>query len=421
MIRFFYTLCFYCALPFIFFRLLWRSRQAPLYRKRLTERLGFCPHQLKNTVWVHAVSVGETIAAIPLIKALKTEYSTLPILITNMTPTGSARAQAAFGDSVYHAYLPYDVPDAIARFLQRVSPSILIIMETELWPNLFAACAKKQIPIVVTNARLSKKSAIGYRRIAPLTRELLNKVTILAAQAKEDAERFIALGMPKERVVITGNLKFDLELAKDLLEKSKSLRATLSTERLIWIAASTHPSEEEIILAAHKIIRASFPTALLILVPRHPERFNAVHQLCLQEGFSVARRSLSQQVESDTAIYLGDTMGELMLMYAVSDVAFVGGSFAMIGGHNMLEPAALSKPILTGPQLFNFAEISHMLFAAQGMLLVENAECLAQEVMRLFQDQHYRETMGEYALAVVTQNRGALQKQLESIKAVFNC
>lgn len=418
--RYLYSILFYLALPFVFLRLLLRSRNAPEYRRRWSERLGFCPHQLKSCIWVHAVSMGETIAAIPLIKMLKAKFPNDSILVTNMTPTGAARVKAAFGDSVLQSYIPYDVPDAVNRFLRRVHPKIAVIMETELWPNLFAKCAEFNIPIVVTNARLSEKSAKGYQRIASLTREMLSELSALASQGKADAERFIALGMPAERLAVTGNIKFDVEPPQDLAAKSEALRQQLGRERLIWIAASTHPTEEEIILAAHKKILEKHPQALLILVPRHPERFDAIAQLIESQSFKLARRSRNDACTADVNVYLGDTMGELMLMYSVSDVAFVAGSFAPVGGHNMLEAAVLGKPVVMGSQLFNFAEISDMMLSAQGMLKVENGDKLADTISELFSNKDYREKIGENARKVVDENRGALKKQVDIISRLIS-
>lgn len=412
-----YTILFYLLLPLVFLRLLWRSRRLPGYRKQLAERLGFCPHHLKDCIWVHAVSVGETIAAIPLIKSLQKQYPNSPILVTNMTPTGAARVKAAFGNSVFQAFIPYDLPAFIERFLARVNPSISIIMETELWPNLFAACKNRQIPVVVLNARLSEKSAKGYQWIPVQHRhELFSAISYLAAQAPYDAERFIALGMPKEKIVITGNLKFDLQLPDNLMSQRDSLHALLGQDRFIWIAASTHPGEEEIILEAHREIQAANPSALLILVPRHPDRFDSVASVIEQKGLTVKRRSHNDACSPDTAVYLGDTMGELLLMYSVADVAFVAGSFATIGGHNMLEPAALQKPILTGPQLFNFAEISQLLIDAKGMRVVTDAKMLAAEIIGLYQDQQERHEMGENAYQVVLKNRGSLLRQMNLVQ-----
>lgn len=417
--RILYSILFYLALPYVFLRLLWRSRNAPDYRKRWDERLGFCPYKLDQCIWVHAVSLGETIAAVPFIKALKKRYPDLPLLVTNMTPTGAARVKAVFGDTVLQCYIPYDLPGADARFLDRINPIIAIIMETELWPNMVAACKKRKIPIMIANARLSEKSARGYERVSSLTKKMLADVNVIAAQAEADAARFIRLGAEKESVKITGNLKFDLELAQDLAAKSVLLRTQLGSDRLIWIAASTHPGEDEIILSAHQMILNQISNALLILVPRHPERFDAMCELAKQKGFNTVRRSHNEPCTSATQVYLGDTMGEMMLMYSVSDVAFVGGSFVSVGGHNMLEPAVLQKPILTGPYLFNFAEISEMLFNVHGMLKVHDANELAAAVIDFFKDETKRKQIGQNAESVVIKNRGALAKQIQLALSLF--
>jgi len=418
-LRYLYTLLFYLIMPFVFLRLWWRSKRIPGYRQGWAERLGYCPYRLEKSIWVHAVSVGETIAAVPLIKALLQEFPQLPLVVTNMTPTGAARVKAAFNDSVRQVYIPYDVPGAVNRFLQRINPQIAVVMETELWPNLFAGCRKRHIPIVIANARLSAKSAQGYAYILSLTRDIFTAIHSLAAQASADAERFIALGLNRKKVTVTGNLKFDLELPADLSDKSEALQNRLGKERLIWIAASTHPGEEEIILAAHHLILKKYPAALLILVPRHPDRFAAVAELAEQQMFKVIRRSSGETCSAQTEIYLGDTMGELLLLYSVAQVAFVAGSFAQVGGHNMLEPAVLQKPIITGPVLFNFAEISQMLLTAKGMVIVQNAEELAAQIGHFFADHNYRKLIGENAYQVVAANRGALQKQMGLIRAVM--
>lgn len=418
-LRFIYTVLFYLALPFIFIRLLWRSHRAPDNRKRLSERLGFSPFKLEKCIWVHVVSVGETLAAIPLIKALQREYPDTPLVVTNTTATGSARVKAVLGDSVLSLYLPYDVPDAVARFLDRIHPLIAIILETELWPNLFAACHKRHIPIVIANGCLSEKSLNGYKKIASLTKEMLDAVSIVAAQGQIDVDRFISLGLSKEKISVAGNLKFNLDIPLHLNEKSEELHTALGKNRLIWIAASTHPSEEEIILAAHQRIKKDHSTALLILVPRHPNRFDAVAALCKQQGFSIARRSLNEVCNEKTDIYFGDTMGELLFMYAVADVALVGGSFTHIGGHNLLEPAALHKPIITGPNIFNIGEVRDMLLQANALFLVKNADELYQSVHQFFTDADSRKIAGENAYRVVEANRFAVAKHMALITKII--
>lgn len=414
-LRFFYTALFYLALPFILIRLFWRGRRNSDYCKRWIERLGFTSFKLDQCIWVHVVSVGETVAAIPLIKALQKQYQAIPIVVTNMTETGAARVKAALGESVLHTFIPYDLPGAVARFLERIRPRVAVIMETELWPNLFAACKKRDIPIVVVNARLSAKSALGYQKIASLTREMLASVHGIAAQGSADAERFIALGLAKDKVTVTGNLKFDLELPDHLAMESAALRKLLGQDRLIWIAASTHAAEEEVVLAAHRLVKQKYPSALLILVPRHPNRFDAVARLCEEQNFVIARRSRGDVCSMQTDIYLGDTMGELLMLYSAADVALVGGSFVQVGGHNMLEPAALHKPILTGPILFNFSDISEMLLSANGMFMVKNADELAIQLQQWFADPELSRKIGENAFQVTKANRGALAKQVALI------
>jgi len=386
----------------------------PAYRQRLAERFGYLHFQLEKSIWVHAVSMGETLAAVPLIKALQSRYPHIPMIITTMTLTGAECVKKTFGDSVIHAYIPYDLPSAVQRFIRHARPLVCVIMETELWPNLIAVNHKNNIPICLVNARLSEKSARGYHRISSLTKDMLQQIDCIAAHGYSDAERLIKLGAPKERVVVTGNIKFDLSLPSDLIARSTELRSTLGKDRLVWIAASTHEGEEEIILAAHEKISKQIPQVLLILVPRHPNRFDAIAKLS-QQSFKTSRRSLKEAVTGETSVYLGDTMGELLLLYGASDIAFVAGSLIPRGGHNMLEPGALGKPILTGPHLFNFAEISELFVKANALTKVIDAETLAQQILQLAQNQLEREQMGARALQVVVANRGALAKQIEMV------
>lgn len=421
-LRYFYTVLFYFFLPLVFLRLLWRSRKVPGYKKHWCERLGFFPYQVDQSIWVHAVSVGEAIAAIPLVKSLQKNYPEMTIVMTGMTPTGRERVNAAFGDSVKYAYLPYDLPSAIKRFIHRAHPKLLIVMETELWPNLFATCLQLNIPILVANARLSQKSADGYNRewLKSIRNGMFTAISRLAAQADYDAERFVALGLAREKIEVTGNLKFDLEIPQDLLQKKDILKQSLGSDRPIWIAASTHNGEEEIILqAAHKI-REKNPAALLILVPRHPDRFDGVAKLIAEQGFNLARRSKGDVCNNETHVYLADTMGEMLLMYSVADVTYVGGSMVKVGGHNMLEPAALHKAILSGPILYNFTEISQLLLTAKGMLIVNNHQELANAVLELLSDADYRTTLAENAYSVVAANKGSLEKQLGMIRSILN-
>ena len=333
-----------------------------------------------------------------------------------MTPTGSERITAAFGDSVDHSYAPYDTPDAVARFLQRVQPKMLIIMETELWPNTVAACYKRQIPVILANGRLSEKSARGYARVSKLSGPMVAQLSAVAAQHGDDGGRFTALGLPAEKLHITGNIKFDLELNAQIRLSAEALRQQWdgTNQRPILLAASTHRGEDEIILQAFSLIKQSVNNALLVLVPRHPERFNQVGDLCLDAGYSLARRSNNDSTDN-ADILLGDTMGELMTFFGACDIAFVGGSLVANGGHNMIEPAAWGKPTLSGLSVFNFAEVSRLLAEAGGLSLVEDAAALAESVIELMKNPEQAQQMGLSAQQVAEANRGALERLLAVI------
>ncbi len=419
--RYLYTVLFYLALPFIVLRLFWKSRKNPAYRQRIPERFAYSLKAVTaGSIWVHAVSVGEVLAAAPLIKKIKQQYPMTPLLVTTMTPTGAERVKAIFGDAVCHIYVPYDVPGILQRFLQKMQPRLLVLVETELWPNLLHVCSQQKLPVLVVNARLSAKSAAGYRRLGNFTRSLLNNITLIAAQNAEDGERFIELGLPRERLRVTGSIKFDLELPGDLTARANLLRQQWSGERPVWIAASTHESEEEIILNAFQRIRKQMPTLLLIIVPRHPERFTKVADLCGKYSEQIVLRSKQIACTSATEIFLGDSMGELLLFYASADIAFVGGSLVKTGGHNPLEPAALGLPVLTGPHMFNFAVIEKQLKEAGALITVQNSEEIAAQVMNTLQDRKKYQQMRNAGLRVIEQNRGALIKQLALVYSLLN-
>jgi 3-deoxy-D-manno-octulosonic-acid transferase len=396
--------------------------RSPNYAKRWGERFGFVDHpgSDKEIIWLHAVSVGETLAAVTLVKALQEKYPGYRLMVTCMTPTGSERISAAFGGSVEHSYAPYDMPDAVARFLGRVRPKLLIIMETELWPNTIAACNKRNIPVILANGRLSDKSSRAYRRINSLARPMLNGLHTVAAQHTDDAQRFQSLGLPDTAVTVTGNIKFDLKIdpaLKDAVAQlSKDWRGT--TQRRVFLAASTHKGEDERILAAFTKIKTQLESALLVLVPRHPERFNQVAELCHSAGFSVVRRSANTSVGA-ADILLGDSMGELMIFFGACDLAFVGGSFVPTGGHNMIEAAAWGTPVLTGPHLFNFTEAAQLLTEAGGMKVCQNFDDLADQCILLLQDESQRIQMGDAARHVAEANRGALDRLLAVITQII--
>ncbi len=416
MARTLYSFVLYLLTPLILVRLLWRSLPAPAYRHRWRERFGRVPAIRGDgeVIWVHSVSVGETLAAIPLIEALGERYPGAAIAVTTMTPTGSERVRAVFGDRVYHVYAPYDLPHAIARFLGRLRPRMLIIMETELWPNLIHACRQRHIPVVLANARLSAKSAAGYRRFARLTRPMLESLSVVAAQTRDDGERFLKLGLPVDTLRVTGNIKFDLKLD----EQRRALAGELdkrwrgSPPRPIWLAASTHRGEEAMILAAHRRLLAEYPSLLLVLVPRHPERFDEVASLCREQGFVVVRRSSGESPGPDHQVLLGDTMGELPVFFGACDLAFVGGSLVPVGGHNMIEPAAWGVPVVSGPHLFNFAEASKLLADNGGMKVCADPQALVGEVGHWLGDAGARRAAGVAAREVAEANRGALARLL---------
>lgn len=420
--RAFYSILLYLLTPVVLLRLVWRGLKAPGYWRRWSERfalgLGF---EARPRIWIHAVSVGETQAAVPLVQSLRERYPEQRLLITTTTPTGSARVRALFGDQVEHVYLPYDLPGAVRRFLAASRPSIALIMETELWPNLFRACARRGVPVLVMNARLSERSFRGYRRFASLSRSTLADVTLLGVQGERDARRFMALGAVPERVSICGSIKFDLHLPASLREQAQVLRRSFGVERPVWVAASTHEGEDEEVLAAFRRIRTAdaHPHALLVLVPRHPERFAAVANLCRSQGHSLVERSGGAPCSADTDIYLGDTMGELPLLMAAADVVFMGGSLVKTGGHNMLEAAALGLPVVFGPHVFNFEEIAERLLEAGAARQVRDADGLADTVIEWLADANARHETGERGMRFVEENRGARERMLALIEPLL--
>ncbi|HVE43798.1 MAG TPA: lipid IV(A) 3-deoxy-D-manno-octulosonic acid transferase [Gammaproteobacteria bacterium] len=411
--RHFYSFLLYLLSPFLVLRLYWRSRRLPAYRERIGERFGRYPWQLKDSVWVHAVSMGEVIAATPLIRQLQVMYPACTMVVSTMTPTGASQVVKTFGDTVKHVYLPYDLPGAVRRFLNATRPCVAVIMETELWPNIIAICDQRRIPLCVLNARLSEKSARGYQRIASFAGRMLKQIKMIGTHAEADAKRFLDLGAT--HVQVTGSIKYDLQIPDGLVEKGKALRQQLGSDRFVWIAASTHEGEEEIILAAHRLLREKIPNALLMLVPRHPDRFAKIAKECAKQ-FNTVCRSEQSVIVAETAVYVGDTMGELLLLYSAADVAFVGGSFIERGGHNFLEPAALGKPVLSGNSVFNFTEIAEKLITQGALIKVNDAADLANILFALRQDVARCQKQGDAALAVVHANRGALRKQLEIVR-----
>jgi 3-deoxy-D-manno-octulosonic-acid transferase len=459
-VRFIYSLLLYLLVPWVLTRLVWRGLRNRDYWRRWGERFGFVPrfatadggrfgllpsrgitpsmeggsseratisewgflHWINAgavfpLIWLHAVSVGEVRASAPLVKALTRDHPGHRILITTMTPTGSATVRELFGDSVAHCYVPYDLPTAVRPFLNRTRPRLALIMETELWPNLFHQCHRRGIPLILANVRLSEKSARGYRRVAGFTRATLANVSRVGAQTGGDAERLRALGATQ--VEVTGSIKFEMDVPADLAARSAALRAGFG-ERPVWVAASTRVGEEEQVLDAFARLRERIPRLLLVLVPRHPERFDTVAKLCRQRGFRIERRSERQDgAAPDTAILLGDTMGELLLFHAAADVSYIGGSLVPLGGQNLLEAAAVGTPVVFGPHMFNFSDISRMALERGAGRQVQDTAELTNAVAGYLENSAARRAAGEAGQRMVAENRGALARTLTLVRQVF--
>ncbi|WP_429176211.1 lipid IV(A) 3-deoxy-D-manno-octulosonic acid transferase [Aeromonas salmonicida] len=408
--RLLYNLLIHLGLPLALLALYKPKKGKPGFGARWAEHLGRTPASGQEApLWIHAVSVGETLAISPFIRALKAERPDLPILLTTTTRTGAEQA-AKLGDLVMHRYAPLDYPWAVAAFLKCIKPRALWVMETELWPNWLAACEARHLPVTIINARLSERSCQRYARFQGAFDTLSRPLTHLLCQHQDDAERFARLGIGRERLAVTGSIKFDIQLGDEVQARGHALCQQLGQSRPVWIAASTHQGEDEQVLAAFDRVLQRHPRALLILVPRHPERFDRVAELCAPYG--CVRRTGGAPIRETDKVYLGDTMGELPLMLAAADVAFVGGSLVKVGGHNLLEPAALGKPCLTGPAYFNFSDITRQLVAQGGAALVADAAALGEKVSELLADEGERSQMGEQARAVVLRNQGALARTL---------
>ena len=410
LLRKLYTVLLYLLAPLVLLRLAWRGLRAPDYWRRWPERFAFIEPALgKQVIWIHAVSVGEVQAAVPVVHALLNRHPDYSLLVTTVTPTGSARVTALFGGEVAHVYAPYDLPGTVARFFERVRPQLAIVMETELWPNLFHQCRQRAIPLLLVNARLSARSVAGYRRVRSLAAETLAAVTEIAAQSEADAGRFESIGARAATITVTGNLKFEQRIASSLLERAEVLRREWGVSRPVWIASSTHEGEDELLLDVYQQLRTQYSDCLLVLVPRHPERFESVAALCRARGYNTVLRTDHGACSTETQVYVGNTMGDLPLLYAASDVAFVGGSLVASGGHNPLEPAALGIPVISGPHVSNFIEICSLLVDAGAAVQVADTGELLQIVSRWLGDANERHRVGQLGREVIEKNRGALQ------------
>ena len=418
--RFLYNFLTY--LMFIPFACYWLVRGIGnrSYFDRLGQRFGVGFPKIDRCIWIHAVSVGEVQASLPLIRALRERFPNRTMLVTTVTPTGAARVRAAFGDSVEHCYIPFEFPRAVNNFFNAVNPDAALIMETEIWPNLYRGCGVRNIPLILVSARISPRSISGYRRLLPLIRETLSHGIIIAAQSQSDADRFLSLGAGATRTWVTGNIKFDVELPANITSEGEAFREEFIGKRLVWIAASTHDGEESQVLAAHRALLEEFPDLLLILVPRHPERFSEVRERVQRSGFEVVSRTERRACEDSTSVLLGDTMGEVPLFYASSDIVFVGGSLIPVGGHNLLEPAAQALPVITGPHLFNAQDIADMFVEMNACRIVNDAEELAVAVADLLTNPNKAAEMGQNSRTLLEQNRGALARLLVLVEPLLS-
>ena len=421
MSRLLYTLILYLLLPLTPVRLLWRGIRQPDYLRHWAERFGYYPKQSisdivqpKPWIWLHCVSVGETRAAEPLVRVLQQRYPAHGILITHATPTGRATSEQLFGNSIERAYLPYDVPGAVERFLEHFRPQIGLLMETELWFNLIAACERRKMPLLLVNARLSERSARGYAKIARLTRAGLNALAGIAAQTDADAKRLQDLG--GKQVKVFGNLKFDVRPPADVAEQAKKLRDQLGATRPVFLAASTRDGEETLILEA--LARLDISGLLMVIVPRHPQRFDEVASLLVKHDIPFVRRSQlgRAKVKPQIKVILGDSMGEMFTYYAACDIAFIGGSLLPFGGQNLIEGATMGKPLLVGPHTYNFEEIAKQAVTQGAALRVQNAGELAQGVQKLLSNEQSREAMGRAALEFSGSAGGATQKIADMVQ-----
>ncbi|MHA2859322.1 lipid IV(A) 3-deoxy-D-manno-octulosonic acid transferase [Vibrio harveyi] len=418
LIRILYTLLLTIASPFLLFGLYKSKPNKPKFGQRWKEHFGITPKLTSDEkpIWIHAVSVGESIAATPFIKALKEQNPDQPILVTTTTSTGAEQI-AKLGDLVEHRYMPIDFAFAVKRFLKTTQPKQMLIIETELWPNTLNEVHKAGIPISVINARLSEKSCSNYAKIQPLFNLMLPCLTQVLCQTESDANRFERLGVDKDKLKVTGSIKFDIQISDDVKEKSKILRQELGQNRPVWIAASTHKGEDEQVLAAHKRVLESHPDALLILVPRHPERFDDMYDLCQQQGFETVRRTTQENVANSTQVYLGDTMGEMLLLLGAADICFMGGSLVgdKVGGHNVLEPAILKKVVITGPSYFNFKDIVNDLIQANGMLVSKDSAGIGNHLTHLISEPHSQHVYGQNAYEYAVKNQGALARTIKHV------
>jgi 3-deoxy-D-manno-octulosonic-acid transferase len=429
MMRWIYTLIFYGCLPLIVVRLLWRSIKAPLYRGRWAERFAYYSTTRKpvdsQTVWLHTVSVGETIAAYPFALRLLDAYPQYSLLVTTTTPTGSTQVRRLYAKEiasgrVQHQYMPYDLPDCLSRFVKYWQPVCAIFMETEVWPNTLACCEQRSIPALLINARLSEKSCTGYQRMGTFAEQTFSRFTHIIAQSEADVARLRTLS--RSPISVSGNLKSDIMISDDLREEAARLKREWSSngEKTLIIAASTHKGEDEIILMAYRELLAEHSDIRLVIVPRHPERFEFVVKLCREQGINVACRSQPNTVTSDTSVIIGDSLGELMTFYGASDIAVVCGSFIEHGGHNMLEPAAWGLPVISGDSVYNFSTIAADMQHQNALVILSNEDELTVSLQRLLRSASESTLLGSNAKRYVEQTSGAIHKTLEVMTLILS-
>lgn len=415
LLRGLYSAVLYLLVPATVYHLIWRGFRQPEYLERWGERYAaYSSPPLDDCVWVHAVSVGEVNAAAPLVNALLESRPDLRLLVTTITPTGSARVRALWGGRVEHVYLPYDLSGAVRRFLAHFRPRLALVLETELWPNLLFCCRDHGVPAYLVNARLSERSLRGYALLRPLIGRVLRTLARVAAQSEADGARFVRLGAEPGAVSVLGNLKFDVKVG-DAPRRVAAAFAAHSGGRKAWIAASTHPEEEAAVIAIHRRLRTRWPDLMLLWAPRHPERFRPVAQACVEAGWRVATRELTRWPDREDGVFVIDTLGELADFYACAQVAFVGGSLQPVGGHNLLEPAALGVAVVTGPHLHNFSDIARQLDEAGALRIGADAESVGAAVGGLLADADARAAMAAQGLRLVAEGRGALARTVEMI------
>ena len=416
--RHLYTFFLYLLTPFIVLRLYWKSWRLPAYRKRISERFSFGRQTLSPVdIWIHAVSLGEVVAATPLIDAFLAKQ--WRVLVTTMTPTGSQQVIKRFGQQVVHQYVPYDLPWALRRFFRKMNPRLGLIMETELWPNIIYQAHRMKIPLLLANARLSDRAFIRYEKVSFMFNPILNQFTAIFAQSDEDAKRFIALGAAENKVEVLGNMKFDVQLQAITSVVNKELKEKWGSARTVVIAASTHDDEEKQLLTRLGRLKAGIPNVLLLFAPRHPERFQEVYKMSVALGFNAGLRSQPATIDTNTEVVVIDSLGELLNFYQVSDYAFVGGSLVSIGGHNVLEPIAVDVPVFCGPYMNNSKEICRDLKVAGAIMMVENADEFITSLLAMYLDDSQRQLQIKNASVVLSANRGSVMRCMERIEPFF--